>query len=66
MIGILAFYAFYEPAHIEAIYIFPLVFLIFMAGSAACVFRLTRAYKREIADLKSGNADVPTATQDSE
>ena len=31
-----------------------------------CVYRLTRLFKKEIADLKSGDADVSTATQDSE
>ena len=33
---------------------------------SGCVFRLTRAYKREIADLKSGGTDDSTAPQDSE
>ena len=33
---------------------------------SGCVFRLTRAYKREIADLKSGATDDSPATQDSE
>ena len=41
----------------------PLFWVIFMFPYAFCAFR---ALKREIADLKSGDADVSTATQDSE
>ena len=40
-----------------------LFFVIFMFSHA---FRTFRALKREIADLKCGDADVSTATQDSE
>ena len=41
----------------------PLVCVVFMFYYAVRTFR---ALKREIADLKSGDADVSTATQDSE
>ncbi len=41
--------------------------LFFLVGTmAGCTFRGFRALKREIADLKSGDADDSTATQDSE
>ena len=33
---------------------------------SGCAFRLTRAYKREIAELKSGATDDSPAPQDSE
>jgi len=41
------------------------VFLV-VSAMAGCTFRGFRALKREIADLKSGDSDDSTATQDSE
>jgi hypothetical protein len=40
--------------------------LIFVAMMAGYTYGVIRSLKREIADLKSGDADVSTATQDSE
>ena len=40
--------------------------LILVGTMAGCSFRGFRALKQEIADLKSGDADDSTATQDSE
>ena len=40
--------------------------LLLVSAMAGCTFRGFRALKREIADLKSVDADDSTATQDSE
>ena len=38
--------------------------LIFMAGMGGCAFRATRAFKREITDLRSGEVDSTVVAED--
>jgi hypothetical protein len=59
----LTFYEISNPTNTKVGFFLP---LIWVAGTGAGVFQAFRALKQEIADLKSGDADVPAATQDSE
>ncbi len=61
--GLIVCVAYSEPSKGNPFSYSPLIFVAGMAGSA---LRATRALKKEIADLKSGDADDSPATQDSE
>ena len=62
-----AFFNFLKiPGAMERGESFPFSNLCLPCVMIGCMFRLTRAYKREIADLKSGGPDDSPATQDSE